>query len=130
MVPRGLRTRVTGGLTGAAVCGRAHVRLSFRKMGAFRHRRRLLLGGLLALPALVLANDARAAFRGSAFEKEVRRLERESRGRLGVALLDTGSDDRFAYRGDERFAMCSTFKLLLVAAVLQRAERGTEAMAR
>jgi beta-lactamase class A len=36
-------------------------------------------------------------------------------GRLGVAALDTGSGKRLGHRADERFAMCSTFKLLLVS---------------
>ncbi len=49
--------------------------------------------------------------------------EKASGGRLGVAVLDTASGAQFAYRGDERFSMCSTFKLPLVAAVLYRADR-------
>lgn len=39
-------------------------------------------------------------------------LERRSGGRLGVAMLDTGSGRRFDWRGDEMFPMCSTFKFL------------------
>lgn len=54
------------------------------------------------------------------------RLERIHGGRLGVAILDTGSGGRVAYRGDERFLMCSTFKLLLAAAVLHRVDRSEE----
>ncbi|MBN9556646.1 MAG: class A beta-lactamase, partial [Alphaproteobacteria bacterium] len=42
-------------------------------------------------------------------------------GRLGVAVRDTASGKHFAWRGDERFAMCSTFKFLAVAMVLERA---------
>lgn len=57
----------------------------------------------------------------------IARIEARSGGRLGVALHDTGTGRRFAYRGNERFPMCSTFKLLLAGAVLvrvrQRAER-------
>ena len=34
----------------------------------------------------------------------------------GVSVLDTESGRRIRYRADERFAMCSTFKLLLAAA--------------
>lgn len=51
-------------------------------------------------------------------------LERRAGGRLGVCLLDTERGRRWSYRGDERFAMCSTFKLLLVGAVLQALEQG------
>lgn len=51
-------------------------------------------------------------------------LEQASGGRLGVYALDTGSGRTLAWRGDERFGMCSTFKLLLAAVVLQAHERG------
>ena len=49
----------------------------------------------------------------------------EGRGRLGVAVLDTGTGHVDGYRLDERFALCSTFKLVLAAAVLARAAAGT-----
>jgi beta-lactamase class A len=38
--------------------------------------------------------------------------------------LDAGSGARAEYRGSERFPMCSTFKFLLAAAVLQRVDTG------
>ncbi|HVY84580.1 MAG TPA: serine hydrolase [Caulobacterales bacterium] len=44
--------------------------------------------------------------------------------RLGVAALDTGSGHWITHRADERFAMCSTFKLLLVADVLHGVANG------
>lgn len=51
-------------------------------------------------------------------------LERDSGGRLGVCLVDTGSGRRWGHRQDERFPMCSTFKFLLAAAVLHRVDQG------
>ncbi|MEV0259120.1 class A beta-lactamase [Streptomyces sp. NPDC050732] len=45
-------------------------------------------------------------------------LEREHGGRLGVYALATGTGATVAYRADERFAFCSTFKTLAAAAVL------------
>ena len=51
-------------------------------------------------------------------------IEARLSGRLGIAALDTGSGEQLSYRGDERFAMCSTFKWLLVAGVLSRVEEG------
>lgn len=57
-------------------------------------------------------------------------LERRVGGKLGVAALDTGSGRRVAYRAAERFAMCSTFKLPLVAAVLERVDAGQEDLQR
>jgi beta-lactamase class A len=92
--------------------------------------RRTLLSTLLAAPALAAAGSAFARHdRFDAFGREVMRLERDSGGRLGVALLDTGSGARFQHRGDERFPMCSTFKLLLASAVLARVARGETSLA-
>jgi beta-lactamase class A len=54
------------------------------------------------------------------------RIEQESGGRLGVAVLDTLSGNRTGHRIDERFPMCSTFKLLAAAAVLARVDAGKE----
>ena len=75
------------------------------------HRRHLLQAPLLlATPARAGVNEALAA------------LERRAGGRLGVAVLDTGSGAQTGHRRGERFGMTSTFKLLLAAAVLQRAD--------
>jgi beta-lactamase class A len=57
-------------------------------------------------------------------------LERQYGGRLGVAVLDTGSGQHGGHRVDERFQMCSTFKMLLAAAVLWRVDRGKEQLDR
>lgn len=57
-------------------------------------------------------------------------LERESGGRLGVAILDTGSGAMSGYRAEERFPMCSTFKMMLVGAILHRVDAGTERLDR
>lgn len=57
-------------------------------------------------------------------------LEIRSGGRLGVAVLDTGSGRRLEYRGTERFPLCSTFKVLLAGAVLLRVDKGQERLDR
>jgi beta-lactamase class A len=62
----------------------------------------------------------------SAFAK----LEAQSGGRLGVAVLDTRTGARAGHRADERFPMCSTFKMLLAAAILARVDAGKEQFAR
>jgi beta-lactamase class A len=49
-------------------------------------------------------------------------------GRVGVYILDTQSQLELAFNAGERFAMCSTFKLLLAAAVLRRVDTGTLAL--
>jgi beta-lactamase class A len=57
-------------------------------------------------------------------------LEKRSGGRLGVAAHDLGSGKTFSHRGDERFALCSTFKHLAAAFVLARVDRGEEQLER
>ncbi|WP_329742254.1 class A beta-lactamase [Dyella sp. A6] len=57
-------------------------------------------------------------------------LERRYGGRLGVAVLDTGTGRRLRHRADQRFMMCSTGKLLVVGAVLAKVDRGQERLDR
>lgn len=51
-------------------------------------------------------------------------IEEQIGGRIGVMARDTGSGEALEWRADERFAMCSTFKWILAAMMLSRAERG------
>lgn len=74
-------------------------------------------------PGLAFAMPDRA-FGGAAFATAIAAAERRSGGRLGVAVLDLASGAHFAHRGDERFAMCSTFKFPLSGAVLAAADAG------
>lgn len=50
--------------------------------------------------------------------------------RLGVFALDTGSGRTLAHDADSRYAMCSSFKLPLAAAILAEADRGALALDR
>lgn len=84
-------------------------------------RRRLALTTLallIAIPAADAAPDLRS------LAPDMKRIEAEIGGRLGVAVLDTGSGAALGYRADERFPMCSTFKFLAAAAVLAEAGAG------
>lgn len=84
-------------------------------------RRQSLAGGLALLASSpALAGDGTRHHAEQAFAA----LERRSRGRLGVCVLDTGSGGAFGYRMHERFALCSTFKLPLAGLVLLEADRG------
>lgn len=58
------------------------------------------------------------------------KLQRADGGRLGVAALDTGSGKRIAFRADERFPMCSTFKMLAAGYVLSRVDHKQESLDR
>ncbi|MFN7109578.1 MAG: class A beta-lactamase [Brevundimonas sp.] len=57
-------------------------------------------------------------------------LEERHGGRLGVAALDVGSQRRVSWRGQERFAFCSTFKAFLAVATLERVQREEERLDR
>ncbi len=84
--------------------------------------RRSALACLAGIPCL--ASLAHAKPRVDLDKRALVELEQKSGGRLGVCILDTATGRRLAHREDERFAMCSTFKLPLAAAILREADRG------
>ncbi len=57
-------------------------------------------------------------------------IEKREGGRLGVAVLDTQTGTQIERRADERFPMCSTFKLLASAAALRLVDAGSERLDR
>jgi beta-lactamase class A len=89
-------------------------------------RRTLLKSALIGTSAMLLRPSVLLAAEARGAKAKLAALENQHGGRLGVAMLDTGSGTRVGYRDDERFLMCSTFKMLLVAAVLARVDRGQE----
>lgn len=96
-----------------------------------RVARREVIGGLAA--ALGAAATSGCASRlPPAFE--ARRIldlsDLEKDGRLGFAMLDSGSGRALGWRADERFPYCSTFKLFLAAAILERVQRGRDRLDR
>ncbi|WP_372237877.1 class A beta-lactamase [Pseudomonas sp. LP_7_YM] len=87
----------------------------------------------MAIPALWTFKSLAAAAATSSttpIEQQLAELELRHGGRLGVAILDTGSQRLITHRGDERFALCSTFKALAVAHVLARVDRKEEDLSR
>jgi beta-lactamase class A len=92
-------------------------------------RRTMLSGSLIAAPAVLslhaIADDAQ-----SELQRGLTALERKHGGRLGVAILDSASGKLVTQRGDERFALCSTFKFLAAALVLLRIDRQEESLTR
>ena len=78
-----------------------------------------------ALLSALCACLSRPAFAGNAIEAGLSELEHEAGGRVGVYAHDTGSGEAlFSHRADERFAMCSTFKAPLAAAILAKVDAG------
>lgn len=60
----------------------------------------------------------------STLESELRTIAAESGGRLGVALVDDRGRMLAGHRARERFAFCSTFKLLLAGMILDARRDG------
>jgi beta-lactamase class A len=93
---------------------------------SFAATRRAFVYGLAAT---IAAPGARAAD-ASAAAARVAAIEAAAGGRLGVAVIDEAGTRRLAHRADERFAMCSTFKALAVAAALKRVDAGADRLDR
>jgi beta-lactamase class A len=96
---------------------------------AFPVTRRAVVGGL-TFAGLGLAAARADDERPARLRRELARLDKESGGRLGVAVLDTGTGALAGQREHERFPLCSTFKFLAAAAVLARVDAGQDRLDR
>ena len=89
---------------------------------------------LAALTVTALSLPARAApsteERLALANKRLADMEAREGGRLGVFVRDTATGATIEHRADERFPMCSTFKLLAAAAALKRVDQGAERLDR
>jgi len=91
----------------------------------------VIAAGVVGCAVTLSRQNARAATDAlGGLREEFAALEGQSGGRLGVAVLHTGSGGFVGHRADERFPMCSTFKLLAAAAVLKRIDEGKERLDR
>ena len=84
-------------------------------------RRELIAGSAALLGSGCAAYEAPPVSHAS---RKIADVERRIGGRIGVFAIDTETLTSIAYRHGERFAMASTFKWLLAAAVLKQAEAG------
>jgi beta-lactamase class A len=82
--------------------------------------RRTILKSIAMLPfaGIVLPAHAQNAATG-----KLAQLEASIHGRLGVAAIDSATGRTLFYRADERFPLCSTFKLMLAAAILKESSQ-------
>ncbi|GLX64929.1 beta-lactamase [Proteus vulgaris] len=71
----------------------------------------------------LLASPMLWANTNNTIEEQLSTLEKYSQGRLGVALINTEDNSQITYRGEERFAMASTSKVMAVAAILKESEK-------
>jgi len=90
------------------------------------HKQRVILRGLALIVAMSL-NSAGVACYASAqstqldnVQQQFATLEASSGGRLGVAAIDTATHREIQYRGDQRFPMGCTSKVMGVAAILKK----------
>lgn len=80
--------------------------------------------GILAASSLLLCGAVRSV------ENQLSTLEADFGGRIGVAAYDLTGRRKLEHRANERFAMCSTFKVSLAAAILQKAYRADLSLAK
>lgn len=97
-------------------------------MLARRHALVALGGAFLVTSGAAQAQDEFTL--PDALMRQFRDLEAERGGRLGIAVRDTRTGATASHRADERFPMCSTFKLLAAGAVLARVDAGKESLKR
>ncbi len=91
-------------------------------------RRSLLVSSALLYPSLMLAPPALAD--DDDVDQQLAALEKRTGGRLGVSVMDTGTNVSFSNRETERFPLLSTFKVLAAGMVLARVDGGDENLER
>lgn len=95
-------------------------------------RRALILAGVTApLAAATMRTQAQTTgLPLSVAHERLTQLEASTKGRLGLFACDTVFGTRVEYREDERFAICSTFKTVVVGAILKRSEQDPDLLQR
>ena len=80
---------------------------------------------LAATSSLLLSGPVALASATGDFTKQIQAVRDRTGGRLGLHVLDTHTRRRWSFDDGSRYAMASTFKMLLAASILQRADLGT-----
>lgn len=81
---------------------------------------------LLTIGAAAFAGSCRPLFAAAqqvkpiSIQEKLAKIETEAKGRIGLSATNTANNTRIQYRANERFPLCSTFKLMLVSAVLKQ----------
>lgn len=85
--------------------------------------RRTFLLAIASLPFLTRCSslaDGKTEHDGLLAKDRLEKLEQKFGGRLGVFALDTANGASLGFRADERFPVCSTFKVLAASGILRR----------
>lgn len=86
--------------------------------------RRTFLLTIAALPfSTALPAWADRPHKHSAAKTQLAKIEKDLDGRLGVYALNIANGAQLGYRADERFPLCSTFKVLAASAILKKSEQ-------
>ena len=83
-----------------------------------------MLVSLAAIAASLFTHNA-CALDQARLLQAVQAEESALQARIGMAVIDTGSDSTWHYRGDERFPLNSTHKTFTCAALLAKADKQT-----
>jgi beta-lactamase class A len=87
-----------------------------------RSTRRAVLRALALIP--LAASSLRPTLaRAANAEQGLAELEASAKGRLGLSAINTADGSRIDYRSGERFAFCSTFKIVAASALLKRSAK-------
>ena len=105
---------------------------------SFRLSRRTMLVSAASLPVLAACSSSEDELpappenegRIEGVHTAIAYMESQNGGRFGVSAVNLATGQTITHRGDERFAMCSSFKWLLAALVLQRVQAGEEDLSR
>jgi len=71
-------------------------------------------------PSCAMIASSDSAKHDSSPQEILAALEAKSGGRLGVFVFNSANDKRIEYRSEERFPLCSTSKVMAVAAILRK----------
>ncbi|MFZ4603525.1 MAG: class A beta-lactamase [Caulobacterales bacterium] len=91
-------------------------------MSGFSPSRRHVSLGILTSSSLVAASAGCAGIDRAKSRNALADLETRFGGKLGAAILNTRTGESISHRGDERFGMCSSFKLALASVILRQAD--------
>ncbi len=96
----------------------------------YRSRRSFLASLAVTMAPLRVRAAPVAEDRLNLANRRLTEIEAREGGRLGVFVRGAQTGATIEHRADERFPMCSTFKLLAAAAVLKRVDDGSERLDR
>jgi beta-lactamase class A len=88
----------------------------------FRRLSVLVLAIFFISASLPIVANAQQIPITASIQKKFAELEATSDGRLGVSAINTANNARIQYRAEERFPLCSTSKVMVVAAILKQSE--------